>query len=88
MYLNNQITLLTIYLTLWWKKSLQKSLHSRYIIRGILEKSKNKKPLKQDVLRVLVSWLWDSNPRPADYKGGSRKILRFFIAIKYYFIST
>ena len=30
--------------------------------------TKNKKPLKQIVLRVLVSWLWDSNPRPADYK--------------------
>jgi len=31
--------------------------------------TKNKKPLKQIVLGVLVSWLWDSNPRPADYKG-------------------
>ncbi|HRN71414.1 MAG TPA: hypothetical protein PLS49_09645, partial [Candidatus Woesebacteria bacterium] len=71
MHLINQFTLSIIYLSLWWKKSLQKSLHCRYIIRGILEKSKNKKPLKQSVLRVLESWQWDSNPQPADYKSAA-----------------
>ena len=45
--------------------------------------TKNKKPLKQIVLGVLVSWLWDSNPRPADYKAGIYKYIIELIPCNY-----
>ena len=51
---------------------------------------KNKKPLKQSVLRVSKSWLWDSNPRPADYKSAAlpTELSQHFQSINFNFINT
>lgn len=68
MYFNNQLTLLTIYLTLWYKMSLQKSLHSRYTIRGNNLGLKLKKAPKQFVLKLFKWAQMDLNHRPSDYE--------------------
>ncbi len=68
MYTFNQYYLSIIYLTLWSKKSLQKSLHSRYTVSGNIFSLKLKKPLKQFVLRVFKWAQMDLNHRPSDYE--------------------
>jgi hypothetical protein len=42
-------------------------------IIGIMGKSEMKKAPKRSVLRLFLSWQWDSNRRPADYKSAGRR---------------
>ncbi len=58
-------------LGLYQQKVGTKSVHSRYTVSGILKSLKNKKASKQSALKLFLSWRWDSNPRPADYKSAA-----------------
>ena len=64
-----------IVVTFLWELYRQKSgtdpVLSRYFDRGILKILKNKKALKQFVLRLFKSWRTDLNRRPADYKSAA-----------------
>ena len=64
----NQLILIHLTKGLFREFSVQKSVHSRYIISGIPEMPKNKKPSKRIVSRVFQWAQMDSNHRPSDYE--------------------
>jgi hypothetical protein len=51
-----------------------KSIHSPYTVSGILSNPLKQKMRKHIAFASFLSWRWDSNPQPADYKSAALPI--------------